>query len=518
MTRISKYEPLLALDDIQGDILIGLPKRFERLLFFKIVDAAKFGAAIAAMTFTSAADCLAFQGIIADRKRDGIETLIPTPGFNIAFTFNGLAALHVNGLEAAIPATSAFREGMAARQATLLDPPLADWTILRNPTEIHGVFIVTGASDAQTANIVAQNLAPAQSQGWTLLHEEDGVVRPNPVKGHEHFGFADGVSQPGVRGLIAEKIPLTPSVGVDADQGTSGQDLLWPGEFVFGYSGQDGDAKKFTTEGPVKTPPIPFMEHGAYLVFRKLAQLVPEFNLGIKAAAATAQAGKEMPSHELLAAQVVGRWKSGAAIINAPHADDPSLGDGTPLVNAFEFGGDRTGVLCPWAAHILKAYPRDDVFHDIDPDEAHADKAEAFTQTHRMLRRGIAYGPELSEAEALAGKSDPTKERGLMFLCYVTSIENQFEFVQQNWVDTGDFSQVDSGIDPIIGQTKQRPFLGAAPISQDSSNKPMFTGFLPWVTMQGGAYLFAPSLSQMKLLNKPKALDADTLKPLLIEV
>jgi len=232
-----------------------------------------------------------------------------------------------------------------------------------------------------------------------------------------------------------------------------------------------------------------------------LAQLVPEFNASVKQAAAGTGNGTDAASPDLMGAQLVGRWKSGAPIVKAPTADDHSLAEGTPGVNDFEFGDDRLGLRCPWGAHIRKTYPRDDVRHDTDPpDEETVDRAEAFTQTRRMMRRGITFGPELTEDEALDQKSaGGSKARGLLFKCYVTSIEDQFEFVQQQWCNAGDFGQPEAGVDAIIGQSaaELRPFTGAAPFSEDVAKKPRLNlkGF---VRMEGGAYFFAPSISALQ--------------------
>ena len=68
---------------------------------------------------------------------------------------------------------------------------------------------------------------------------------------------------------------------------------------------------------------------------------------------------------------------------------DLSIADGTANVNNFEFGDDRQGVRCPWAAHVRKVYPRNDVPGNIDPLDEDVDQAEARTQTHRIMRRGI---------------------------------------------------------------------------------------------------------------------------------
>jgi len=388
---------------------------------------------------------------------------------------------------------------MAKQQATLNDPPAAGWKVLAPGTPVHGVFILTGASYAEVVDVISLRLSPPAANGWAKVYEQVGDVRPDPVRGHEHFGYADGVSQPGVRGRVgAEALTVTVPGGAD-NQGSLGQDLLWPGEFVFGYPGQNPDAPNFEVKGDVKAPPVPFMQNGAFMVFRRLAQLVPEFNASVKQASAGLGATVDKASPDLMGAQLVGRWKSGAPLILAPLQDDPALADGGPQVNNFEFDGDREGLKCPWGAHVRKAYPRNDVRHDTNPNEEKVASAEAFTQAHRMMRRGIAFGPELTEDEAMAGVSDPKQERGLLFKCYVTSIENQFEFVQQQWVDEPDFSQPGSGVDATMGQSASatRPFLGAAPLSHDPGKKPHLNLKL-FVHMEGGEYFFAQSIPAMR--------------------
>ena len=501
MARDLSQEPLFDVNDIQGDILVGLIKKVERLLFFEITDAENFRLFLKDLQITSMSECLMQAEIIAAGKQAHNDELIPTPGLNVAFTAAGLRKLGATDPDT--PTDPLFEAGMAASQTNLSDPPSRRWSILRPSNHLHGVFIVTGSTLAEVADTISLRLAPVGTNGWIIRHEELGKVRPSPVGGHEHFGFADGVSQPGVRGQIAPGVALTPNLGTDEDQGMPGQDLLWPGEFVFGLPGQDGDADDFTVEGPIVEPPIPFMNNGAFLVFRRLAQKVPEFHQAVKAAAATTGGSTDEASADLLGAQLVGRWKSGAPIINAPLADDLSMAEGSGVENDFEFGGDRTGLVCPWAAHIRKAYPRDDVRGNTNPNEANGevDKAEAGTQTHRMLRRGIAFGPELTEGEALSGRSDRLYERGLLFKCYVTSLEDQFEFVQRAWINNPDFVQPGSGIDALVGHLDDgaQPFLGAAPRSMDAARKPQLS-FDRFIEMQGGAYFFAPSISAMQNL------------------
>jgi Dyp-type peroxidase family len=492
-------EPQLNAMDIQGDILVGLIKKNERLVFFTITDPDTFRSFLRELDVTSTVDVLAQQSLIDARRAAGIRTLVPTPGLNVAFTWSGLRVLGL-APEAVPddPELTLLAAGMAGSRETLADPPADDWEVLGPDQRPDGVFVVTGSSEAEIANVVALRLAPAGRNGFAVVHEEVGQVRPDPVAGHEHFGFADGVSQPGVRGEVAPGTVLTPRTSPDPDQGAPGQDLLWPGEFVFGYPGQDGSAASFTVEGPVTEPPLEFMADGAFMAFRNLEQKVPEFDLAVKAGARAASTAAEPLTAELLGAQLIGRWKSGAPLIKAPFVDDPKIADGTPLVNDFEFGDDRDGLVCPWAAHVRKTYPRDDVRGEVAPDEPTVKRAEAFTQTHRMLRRGIAYGEELTAKEAISGASDPAHRRGLLFKCYVTSLSDQFEFVQAAWANNPDFVQPGSGRDAVIGQPNEAsPFLGAAPHTGDPARKPTVE-FRRFVHMRGGEYFFAPSIAVLK--------------------
>ena len=50
-------------------------------------------------------------------------------------------------------------------------------------------------------------------------------------------------------------------------------------------------------------------------------------------------------------------------------------------------------------------------------------------QARRIARRGIQFGPELTEEEKKSGKT--IHDRGLLFICYQTSITNGFQFLQQ---------------------------------------------------------------------------------------
>ena len=130
-----------------------------------------------------------------------------------------------------------------------------------------------------------------------------------------------------------------------------------------------------------------------------------------------------------------------------PEVDIPGLGDDDCANNDFEFQGDsppittgniqspfdcldetfptspgdKEGAICPFSAHIRKSYPRDDTDPAVPP------LREVTTQTHRLLRRGIPFGP-VSPSTPMSPIQDGI-DRGLVFLAYQTSIEDQFEFV-----------------------------------------------------------------------------------------
>src|SRR5439155_7299580 len=175
--------------------------------------------------------------------------------------------------------------GDPLKSGKLGDP--AGWVVGGPTNEPHVVLLLGGDTrmhlNQEVARLV-QSLFPRTgahgelvTSGTQIILRQDGDTLKEPLMGHEHFGFRDGVSQPGVRGKLPDGTFLTPSQNpLDAGQGKPGQDLLWPGEFVFGYSGQDGtkdvdvpgvDPLKSKTRGAPD-----FARNGSFLVFRRLRQ------------------------------------------------------------------------------------------------------------------------------------------------------------------------------------------------------------------------------------------------------
>ena len=108
---------------------------------------------------------------------------------------------------------------------------------------------------------------------------------PGELKGHEHFGFEGGVSQPGIRGHLpgAEQNLLTPRFVDPKDRNAlkfakPGQPLIWPGEFVLGYPLQaDNDDVIAGPPDPDNSPWPVWARNGSFLVFRRLRQDVAGF-------------------------------------------------------------------------------------------------------------------------------------------------------------------------------------------------------------------------------------------------
>ncbi|WP_174274284.1 Dyp-type peroxidase [Sphingomonas bacterium] len=478
-------EPQLELSDIQGDILIGLQKNAELFVGFVILDVTRFKRFLRGLGITTCVDVKRAEAKIRAQKLNGGSELLDIRGLNIGFTFDGLKTLGAPDVKTI--KDKSFVAGLAKRSDSLNDPvagpgKLSNWLLGNGVGPLHGIILLTG-KDLTTVRTMFSDLVNAAGPNtWLPFFTGEGFTRPKKDRGHEHFGYLDGVSQPAVRGRIDQAVPgedfLNPTQSPDPNQGLPGADLHWPGAFVFGYESPD------RTDVEKRAPPIDggpkWMRNGSYMVYRRLEQLVPEFDKAIEDKAKLLK----NTSPELLGARVVGRFKSGWPVIETG-TDDPVNGDDPLLNNAFEFGdNDEDGAKCPFAAHIRKTYPR----NDDTPDGGEPD-----TQTHRILRAGIPFGSEVQPDEASTGKSKHS--RGLMFVCYQTSIENQFEFITQKWVNGKNFAKAGIGEDPVLGQAhgaaRSRKIAGLA-VPPDTAK---ITFEADFIRPTGGGYFFMPSIS-----------------------
>ena len=523
----------LEADEIQGNVLPGFNKDFQRLLFLRITDVpnAKWWLASLVEPLATMREVAQFNALFrAMRARRGHEV----PGLsatwvNIAFTFAGLRKLRP---EATQPATSggfpngAFKAGLAARSALLGDPTdpaseghVSRWKIGGPGREPDAVLIV--ASDlpemieSEIAKVVGtppgaspispEALAP---HGLELMHEESGV--PAARSGTEHFGFRDGISQPGVRGRLpgAEGGFITPRLMAPDDPLTRvyarpGQLLIAAGEFVLGYRRQhDQDPER--SLDPLLARPA-WTRNGSFLVFRRLRQDVAAFRRFLTQAAAdlSRKPGWEGVTDQQLGALLVGRWPSGAPVLRTRDQDDRTLGADDFTNNHFLYRGDSpparvihdgaaitvppaqadaSGNVCPFAAHIRKANPRD------------ISSESGSSLTRRMLRRGSPYGPSLPQGQT----DDDGQDRGLLFLAYTASIESTFELLQRNWANQIDQPEP-GGHDPLIGQAGAEPQRQRITILKRPGHPDVELPLMSeWIVATGGGYFFAPSISAIR--------------------
>jgi len=181
------------------------------------------------------------------------------------------------------------------------------------------ILLIVASDDPAQLDRVATQLCPGVGDlagAPEVIWRELGETR-NDLPGHEHFGFKDGVSQPGVRGLVSRSpdVYLTDRLLRDALDGeisfaSPGVPLVWPGQFVFGYPSSDRNNGR-----PVPSQALapPWIRNGSLLVFRRLRQDVAAFHAFLRAASASLAATPDFPglTAERLGAMLVGRWPSG---------------------------------------------------------------------------------------------------------------------------------------------------------------------------------------------------------------
>ena len=148
---------------------------------------------------------------------------------------------------------------------------------------------------------------------------------------------------------------------------------------------------------------------------------------------------------------------------------------------------DQDGVKCPLGSHIRRANTRD----MLDPKGDKPEKSRmgsVLNNRRRVMRRGLPYGGKDSE------------DQGVIMLVVCASLQRQFEFVQQQWMNYGLDASSGNDTCPLIGNhDSEEKFV--IPADPKSGNAPFIaTGLKQWVKTRGGDYFFIPSMTALRMI------------------
>jgi Dyp-type peroxidase family len=435
-------DAVLELDDIQSGVLRPRPTPYAATYIAFRIDEPRAGRELLA----------GLGGVVASAAHP--TSPASDTWVSVALTFHGLRVLGVPQ-----PSLDSFawefRQGMAARALALGDTEQsspAHWEQPLGTSDIHVVVTaIAPDTDRREAAVARARKTYQTLAGIEAIWRQDCHALATE---REPFGFRDGISHPAVEGA---GIP-----------GTNPHDRpLKAGELVLGYPDE-------LDPRPAIPQPDVLGRNGTYVVFRKLHQRVAAFRRYLRAHARD-------PAHEeLIAAKMMGRWRSGAPLARCPLHDDPELGADPARNNDFVYEDDPIGYKTPPGSHVRRSNPRDA-------------SVAGVVRLHRMIRRGTAYGPELPEGVL----EDDGADRGLMFAFVGTQIGRQFEFVQSEWIGGGDFLGLGDAKDPVTGAHSDH---GASFSYPQRPIPARLHGLSRFVVTRGGEYCFMPGLRALRWL------------------
>jgi Dyp-type peroxidase family len=432
---------ILELDDIQSGVLRPRPTPYAATYIILRID-----------------DCKAGRELM--RRLSAVVTSAANPISRLADTWISVALTHMGLNALGVPQNSLdtfaweFRQGMAARAKELGDAGESspeNWEKPLGTPDVHVVIVVVSPDSQRLEAALDQARKTYQEmQGTTAIWRQNCYTLPTE---REPFGFRDGISHPAIEG---SGIPGT----------NPREQPLKAGEFVLGYRDELGGAQI--------PQPEALGRNGTYIVFRKLHQRVAAFRQYLKANSISPE------DEELLAAKMMGRWRSGAPLALCAFHDDPELGADPRRRNDFLYReDDPIGFKTPGGSHIRRTNPRDAGIAGV-------------ARIHRMIRRGTAYGPPLREGVL----EDDGADRGLIFAFVGAHPGRQFEFVQSQWINDGVFFGAGEAKDPIVGSNDEGGdfTVPRRPVRRRLQGLPRF------VVTRGGEYGFMPGLRALRWL------------------
>ncbi|KAJ5265253.1 hypothetical protein N7524_006271 [Penicillium chrysogenum] len=319
--------------------------------------------------------------------------------------------------------------------------------------------------------------ADGKAQRRLIPDEKDpSKKRLENLRGKEHFGFEDHISQPAIEGLDpppkeGEPPAIPPRFDIPQTPGrqyhVAGLGQRW--QYV-SLPRDRGESARLQRVRFVKSE----------------SAKMDTFNDG---------------TGEKLAAHMIGRWKNGSPV----ELDSENSVAQHPFANNFEYKNQYSNpreIKCPIAAHIRKMRPRADLYISKDGGEVSA-QTNYWNNTNLILRRSVTFGPEIQPGEEKLEPSERPK-RGIYFMCYQGDLRNGFNFLTSRWASNEVFSgkkgwEIVPGQDPIVSQRNlpQHPEPTFGIYDGDKPNV-LKMGYLPWIDQRGGEYFFTPSIEALR--------------------
>jgi len=203
------------------------------------------------------------------------------------------------------------------------------WGLAR--ADLHAIAILFARNAAERERVTREHLAfLARTPAVEVLSSLDLEGFPPFDYAHEHFGYRDRLSEPQIEGSGVEP---TPGSGAPVKAG----------EFILGHVDESGELV------PLPKPEI-LSRNGTFMAYRRLQEHVGAFRDFLRQ-----HGGPTAEGQELIAAKLMGRWRSGAPLVLAPGKDDRALELITKRNNNFNYAQmDPQGYAVPLGAHIRR--------------------------------------------------------------------------------------------------------------------------------------------------------------------
>ncbi|TFF18208.1 hypothetical protein E3C22_21875 [Jiella endophytica] len=351
----------------------------------------------------------------------------------------------------------------------------AGWWAGFRTADIDLAVYVAADDEAARRAILAELRGEAAAAGLYELQLPDFADRAMsgymPAGGRLHFGYRDGITSPNVDWQ---------------DSGRAGAADLR--EFLLGHGTQD-----YPTTPHPPGPWRDFATDGSFACLTWIRQDVAAFEAFLdEYGPRLAPAVPGVDAREWLAARLMGRWRDGSPLVRHPDRppEAPDLDDG------FGYGDDEAGARCPLDSHIRIAYCRDQPL-------SFGNHVRFPKSAPRLIRRGFSYG------EALAGRKDDGRDRGLFGLFFCARINEQLYSILR-WMQQTDFSDVFDRKKP--GRAGQDRLTGSrlpggsnrAPdsvVTETADGAAVSITLRPFIRYKGVAVMFLPSMAALRRLS-----------------